>query len=190
MAQDTPQDPQQDRPVSLDEFEEQRRQYYGIPKGLSVALRTQESGGKQYDKNGGVLTSPKNAKGRYQVLPDTAARYGLNADDPFENTEAAFRYMADLHKKVDPSVKDPGERWASVVAGYHSGEGGLNKINKTGKMPGTNDGLIKTDDYVSSIMKRWQQHDAGDTGTPTAQPASQPEAAPLRPVRRDQVPGP
>lgn len=181
MPQDTP----QDRPISLDEFEEQRRQYYGIPKGLAASLRQQESGGQHYDKAGGVLTSPRQAKGRYQVLKSTAAQYGLNADDPFENIEAGFRYMADLHKKVDPKVTDPGERWASVVAGYHSGEGGLNKINRTGNMPATNDGLIKTEDYVSSIMKRWHDYDSRGQGQPAqpAQPqAPAPEMAPIRPV--------
>lgn len=193
MPQDTP----QDRPVSIDEFEEQRRQYYGIPKGLAASLRQQESGGQHYDKAGGVLTSPKQAKGRYQVLKGTAAQYGLNADDPFENVEAGLRYMADLHKKVDPKVTDPGERWASVVAGYHSGEGGLNKVNRTGNMPGTNDGLIQTQDYVSSIMKRWQEHDARESGqAPTAQPAQAPrmeDAAPIvpaKPFTRPAKPGP
>src|SRR5262245_35467428 len=127
-----PQDQSQDRPISLEEFEEQRRRYYGLPKGTTEALRTQESGGRQYDQSGNVLTSPKQAKGRYQVLQSTADKYGLNASDPFENVEASFRYLSDLNKQVDKKVTDPGERWAQTLAGYHAGEGRLREVNKTG----------------------------------------------------------
>src|SRR5262245_1832622 len=127
-----PQDQQQRTEFTLEEFEEQRRKYYGIPTGLAHALRQQESSGRQYDQSGRVLTSPKSAKGRYQVLQSTADRYRLNASDPFENVEAAFRYLSDLHKQVDLKVTDPGERWAQTLAGYHAGEGRLREMNMTG----------------------------------------------------------
>ncbi len=166
--------PQDDRPVTLEEFEEQRRRYYGIPSGLAASLRQQESGGRQYDQGGSVLTSPKQAKGRYQVLKSTAAGYGLDPDDPFENVEASFRYLSDLNKQVDAKVTDPGERWAQTLAGYHAGEGRLREVNKTGALPDTSDGLIRTDEYVANIMNRWQQHDQGRSGQRQAQPVTQP----------------
>lgn len=157
-----PQDP--NRQISLEEFEEQRRQYYGLPKGLVESLKTQESGGQQYDpKTGGVLTSPKKAKGRFQVVQSTADKYGLNADDPFENTEAAFRYLSDLNKQVDPKITDPGERWATTLNGYHAGEGRLRDVNKTGNLTTGSDGNMRTADYVGAVMKRWQDYDSGQT---------------------------
>lgn len=173
--------PQDDRPITLEEFEEQRRSYYGIPSGLAASLRQQESGGRQYDQQGAVITSPKQAKGRYQVLKSTAAKYGLNPDDPYENVEASFRYLSELNKQVDPSVADPGERWAQTLAGYHAGEGRLREVNKTGVLPSTSDGQIRTDEYVGSIMKRWQQHDRGETPQSARALSPAPQVEPTQP---------
>ncbi|MGH9937791.1 MAG: transglycosylase SLT domain-containing protein, partial [Blastocatellia bacterium] len=176
-----PQD--QDPQITLEDFEERRRQYYGIPKGLAASLRQQESGGQQYDpKTGGVLTSRRQAKGRYQVLQSTADPYGLKVEDPFENIEASFRYLSDLHKQVDAKITDPGERWAQTLAGYHAGEGRLREINKTGALPSTSDGKIRTDDYVNSIMQRWQQYDQDRSGQTGATP--QTSSAPISTARR------
>lgn len=184
-----PQD--QDRQVSLEEFEEQRRTYYGLPKGLTESLKTQESGGRQYDRSGKVLTSLKHAKGRYQVLQSTADKYQLNADDPFENVEAGFRYLSDLHKQVDAKVTDPGERWAQTLAGYHAGEGRLRETNKTGNLPTTSDGLIRTDEYVAKIMDRWQKYDQGRSGQPATALTQEPPAQPTplaKPVQQPAKP--
>jgi len=180
-----PQDQNPDRQITLEEFEENRRRYYGLPRGMTEALKTQESGGRQYDQTGGVLTSPKQARGRYQVLKSTAAKYGLDPDDPYENVEASFRYLSELNKQVDAKVADPGERWAQTLAGYHAGEGRLREVNKTGALPSTSDGLIRTDDYVANIMNRWQQHDRGKAQPATPQP--KPQKPPLDPARTQRL---
>lgn len=167
-----PQDRQPAANISLDEFEERTARSFGIPRGLREALKAQESGGRD------SAVSYKGARGRFQVMPDTVRKYDLNPADDFDQTYTGLRYLKEKFDEVDESITDPVARWAAALAGYHGGERQIRHINRFGGRIATgSDGLTTTDQYVDSIMSRWQQ-----SSRPTAPvvPSAAPEPRPLR----------
>ena len=97
--------------------------------------------------------SVKGAQGLMQLMPGTAARYGvLNANDPAQNIMGGTRYLKDLlqlfHGHID-----------LVLAGYNAGEGAVIKYGQT--IPP----YKETRDYVRLISKRY-------LGKPIAAPAN------------------
>ena len=66
-------------------------EHYGVPRALVRAIITQESGWNR------LALSSKGAAGLMQLMPDTAAEYGVK--DPFsvtDNLRGGVHYLADL----------------------------------------------------------------------------------------------
>jgi soluble lytic murein transglycosylase-like protein len=87
---------------------------YGVPAEF-VAVITVESGGQT------LALSPKGARGLWQLMPDTARRYGLRVDeirddrlDLLRATDTAARYLHDLYTEFGD--------WKLVLAAYNTGE--------------------------------------------------------------------
>jgi soluble lytic murein transglycosylase-like protein len=87
--------------------------------------------------------SVKGAQGLMQLMPGTAARYGVvNANDPAQNIMGGTRYLKDLlqlfHGRID-----------LVLAGYNAGEGAVIRYGQT--IPP----YKETQNYVRLISQRY-----------------------------------
>lgn len=115
--------------------------YYGSQHGvdpyLIYCLMSQES-----SFSSGV-TSPKGAQGLMQLMPGTAARYGVtNPYDVEQNIKGGTRYLKDLLKMFNGRVD-------LALAGYNAGEGAVMKYGNT--VPP----YSETRSYVRLILLRY-----------------------------------
>ncbi|MEK6282373.1 MAG: lytic transglycosylase domain-containing protein [Acidobacteriota bacterium] len=87
--------------------------------------------------------SNKGARGLMQLMPGTAARFGVNNIwDPRQNIEGGTRYMRFLLDKFDGNVQ-------LALAGYNAGEGAVMKYGY--RIPP----YSETQEYVRRITKRY-----------------------------------
>ncbi|MHB1249799.1 MAG: lytic transglycosylase domain-containing protein [Polaromonas sp.] len=121
---------------------------YGIDYELLQALIATESGFNTR------AVSPKGAVGLMQLIPPTAARYGVRADknspiekklkDPRINIRAGSSYLSDLIKLF------PGQLELAIAA-YNAGEGAVQRAgNKIPNYP-------ETINYVKTVMQLYNQ---------------------------------
>jgi soluble lytic murein transglycosylase-like protein len=115
--------------------------YYGKQNGvdpyLIYCLMSQESSFST------GATSPKGAQGLMQLMPDTAARYGVtNPYDAAQNIKGGTRYLKDLLMMFNGRVD-------LALAGYNAGEGAVMKFGYT--VPP----YEETRNYVTLILKRY-----------------------------------
>ena len=115
---------------------------YGVDPYLIYCLMSQESS----FMSGAV--SAKGAQGLMQLMPDTAARYGVtNPYDVAQNIKGGTRYLKDLLKMFNGRVD-------LALAGYNAGEGAVMKFGNT--VPPYNE----TRNYVRLILKRYGKKQA------------------------------
>jgi soluble lytic murein transglycosylase-like protein len=89
--------------------------------------------------------SPKGARGLMQLMPGTAARFGVsNIFDPKQNIEGGARYMRFLLDHFDGDV-------SLALAGYNAGEGAVLKYGR--RIPP----YRETQEYVRRISQRYSQ---------------------------------
>ena len=109
--------------------------------------------------------SPKGALGLMQVLPDTAARYGITnaAFSPEANLQAGTRYLSDLMTLFD-------NRLDLVLAAYNAGE---NSVVRHGqRIPP----YPETQSYVPAVLAKYREW-------------REPLPSPEKPVRIEYLPG-
>ncbi|HHB80279.1 MAG TPA: lytic transglycosylase domain-containing protein, partial [Aliiroseovarius sp.] len=108
-----------------------------ISPALVVAMISVESSGRR----GAV--SDKGAAGLMQLIPDTAARFGVSdATDPSQNIQGGVAYMAWLMQEF---ARDP----ILALAGYNAGE---NAVKDNGGVPP----YTETRAYVPKVLAAWQ----------------------------------
>lgn len=113
---------------------------------LTGVVESLESGGKRYDKEGNLLTSPKGAQGEMQVMPATAKNpgYGVTPvkdDSPEELARVGRDYLGAMTARY----QDP----ALVLAAYNAGPGKVDEWIKKYGDPRT--GQITASDWASKI---------------------------------------
>lgn len=109
----------------------------GVDPVLIYATMHQESSFKQR------ALSHKGASGLMQLMPGTAARFGVNNIwEPRQNIEGGTRYMRFLLNMFDGNV-------ALALAGYNAGEGAVLKYGRS--IPP----YRETQEYVRRITKRY-----------------------------------
>jgi len=109
----------------------------GVDPLLLYAIMHQESTFKER------AVSPKGARGLMQLMPGTAARYGVtNVFDPRQNIEGGARYMRFLLDLFDGDVQ-------LALAGYNAGENAVLKFGN--RVPP----YSETIEYVRRIGRRY-----------------------------------
>ena len=87
------------------------------PESLINKIMQKESGGRRYDKDGNLLTSPKGAQGEMQVMPGTARDPGFGirparAGDPDDLARVGREYFnVMLDKYKDPKLAAIAYNW-------------------------------------------------------------------------------
>ena len=110
---------------------------YGVDPFLIYCTMAQES-----SFNSGA-TSPKGAQGLMQLMPGTAARYGVkNPYDVAQSIMGGTRYLKDLLQMFNGRVD-------LALAGYNAGEGAVMKYGNN--VPP----YTETRNYVKLILKRY-----------------------------------
>lgn len=88
-------------------------QAHGIPEDLFLRLVQQESG---WNPN---ARSHKGAMGLAQLMPGTAAKLGVNPNDPVQNLNGGARYLRMMYNQFG--------NWTLALAAYNAGPGAVQK---------------------------------------------------------------
>ena len=111
--------------------------HYGVPRALVDAIIEQESGWNP------LAQSVKDAEGLMQLMPNTAAEYGVrNRYDILENLSGGVRYLADLLGEFHGDMR-------LAVAAYYCGS---RHIYQRGFSYSNRDVVA----YVESVRRRYQ----------------------------------
>ena len=94
--------------------------------------------------------SKKNARGLMQLLPETAARFGVqNIFDPQENIDAGTHYLRDLLRRYDNDL-------VLALAAYNAGP---EKVLQFGRVPP----YPETVSYIRRVKRAYEKSKAGLT---------------------------
>jgi Zn-finger nucleic acid-binding protein len=126
----------------LDEMIRAGGQRFGVDPYLIFCVMEQES------RFNARALSPKGAQGLMQLMPGTAARFGVrNSFDPQQNIMGGTKYLKQLLEQF-------GGRVDLVLASYNAGEGAVKKYG--GNVPP----YRETRDYVRRIGARYGQNNS------------------------------
>jgi soluble lytic murein transglycosylase-like protein len=131
----------------------------GVEPALVHAVISQESA---YNARAG---SPAGAVGLMQLMPATAARYGLTPHeryDPAKNVRAGVRYLKFLSRNFNGQLD-------LILAGYNAGEGAVQKYgNRIPPYRETQDYVRKVKGYLALYRQRRRHRAVAATTTASA----------------------
>jgi hypothetical protein len=156
----------------------------GRGKGTFKIMIGMESRGKQFDKSGAPLTSPKGAIGIAQIMPATAPEAAKLAGLPYDitrlkNDEAYNLALGEAY--FEKQLRDFGGDERKAAAAYNAGPGAVRRaIAKGGPNGWINHVPRETQNYVAQIpgggapartpTRPSGGAPTGSTGTPTVKP--------------------
>ncbi|HET6980274.1 MAG TPA: lytic transglycosylase domain-containing protein [Pyrinomonadaceae bacterium] len=139
--------------AGLDSLIRQNGSKYGVDPYLIFLVMEQES----HFNTGAV--SPKGARGLMQLMPGTAARFGVRrAHDAAQNISGGTRYLRELLNRFNNRVD-------LVLASYNAGEGAVMKFGN--RVPP----YKETRNYVKKISYRYKRDIARTKKPATTTPA-------------------
>ena len=125
--------------AGLDSLIRQNGSKYNVDPYLIFLVMEQESHFNTH------AVSPKGARGLMQLMPGTAARFGVRrAHDPAQNISGGTRYLRELLNRFNNRVD-------LVLASYNAGEGAVAKFGN--KVPP----YKETRNYVKQISYRYKR---------------------------------
>lgn len=108
--------------------------------------------------------SKKNARGLMQLLPETAARFGVqNIFDPQENVDAGTHYLRDLLRKYNNDM-------SLALAAYNAGP---QRVQQFGRVPP----YTETASYIRRVKRAYEKSKAGLTL----------ESVPVAPIKKSET---
>ena len=141
---------------------------------LWAALIKQESGGKQFNKDGTVVTSPKGATGIAQIMPTSGPEAAKLAGLPWD--EVKFKNDTDYNETLgkaylNQQIKDFGSN-DKALAAYNAGPGATRKAIATATREGNPDNWLsylpeETRKYVPAILGNVKTPTLAESITPT-----------------------
>jgi hypothetical protein len=141
---------------------------YRLDPCLIISVMSVES---RYNR---LAVSPKGASGLMQLMPETAARFGVrNIFDPRENIMAGANYLRWLLDRFGGNVR-------LALAGYNAGEGAVESHGF--KIPP----FMETQNYVQEIYARYSRIH-GSRGFTLSPPAPQAPPADDKPPTYNQI---
>jgi hypothetical protein len=147
----------------------------GVDEKLALAIALQES------RFGVELNSPKGARGPMQLMPGTAAMYGVtDVCNPVENVRGGVSYLKDLGAAFQGNMM-------LVAAAYNAGP---ERVYQAQGIPA----ISETVRYVASVTNSYYGLKAlsarmGKHSTPVARAAEAPAAAAAEVAQHEQPPG-
>jgi hypothetical protein len=96
-------------------------QQLGVDPYLAHAIARTESGERQYDASGNLVTSSTGAIGTMQLTRHTAAALGVDRNDTGGNIRGGITLLAQLLKHYNGNV-------AEAVGGYHEGQAKMDAV--------------------------------------------------------------
>lgn len=138
----TPARPARPAGMPYAELVDEAARHQGLDSALLHAVIATESA------HNADAVSPKGARGLMQLMPATAARYGVvDPHDPAQNIRGGSRYLRDLLERYDSDLR-------LTLAAYNAGE---NAVARHGnRIPP----YRETQDYVVRVLERYRRHAA------------------------------
>ena len=128
--------------VSLDQAMQSAAAQWGVPIDRMKAILHAETGGIP-DAQKGAAVSSSGARGPFQLMPNTAKRFGVtDPSSPSQSADAAARYLSILHSKFGD--------WDKATLAYHQGEG---NVERGAVGPRGRDYLAKVRRYLASAAR-------------------------------------
>ena len=132
-------------------------------RAFNVAVGT-ESNGKQFDKAGNPLTSPKGAIGIAQVMPGTAPEAAKLAGIPWDEqrykTDAVYNKalgMAYFQKQLQDNQGDVNKAWAAYNAGPGALQQAVKKAEQSAKL-NANDPAVPVKSWLDFMPKETRDY--------------------------------